>query len=121
MLAPSQALRQSSKSVAALLLVTAVLITLVGFGSALSEVVGRWIRQDEYSHGFLIPAISAWLIWSRRDILTASIGPPVWLGPPLITLSIFMHIIGELSALFILSQVGFVIALLGIALSVGGY
>ena len=78
-------------------------------------------RQDEYSHGFLIPLISAWLLWSRRDALAASVGRPTWIGPALIALSIFMHIVGELSALYILSQVGFVIALLGIVLSIGGY
>ena len=121
MLAPSQTLGRSSTTVVGLLLVTAVLIALVGFGSGLSEVVVRWIRQDEYSHGFLIPLISAWLLWSRRDVLTASIGQPTWMGPALVALSIFMHIVGELSALFILSQVGFVVALVGIVLSAGGY
>ena len=121
MLAPSQTLGRSSTSVVGLLVVAAVLIALVGFGHGLSEVVARWIRQDEYSHGFLIPVISAWLLWSRRDVLTASIGQPAWIGPALVALSIFMHIVGELSALFILSQVGFVVALLGIVLSAGGY
>ena len=121
MLAPSQALMRNRSALGGLLLVTGVLIALVGFGPALSEVVGRWIRQDEYSHGFLIPVISAWLLWSRRDALAASIGRPSWIGPALIVLSTITHIVGELSALFILSQVGFVVALLGIVLSVGGY
>jgi len=103
------------------LFVTAVLIALVGFGHALSEVITRWIKQDEYSHGFLIPVISAWLLWSRRDILATSISRPTWIGPALVALSILMHIVGELSALFILSQVGFVVSLVGIALSSGGY
>ena len=121
MLAPSQTLGRRSTTIVGLLLVTAVLAALVGFGNGLSEVVVRWIRQDEYSHGFLIPVISAWLLWSRRDVLAASIGEPAWMGPALVALSIFMHIVGELSALFILSQIGFVVALLGIVLSTGGY
>ena len=121
MLAPSQTLQRSSPTLFGLLLGTAVLIALVGFGTGLSEVVGRWIQQDEYSHGFLIPLISAWLLWSRRDVLVASIGPPTWGGPALVALSILMQVVGELSALYILSQVGFVVALLGIALSTGGY
>ena len=32
-----------------------------------------------------------------------------------------MHITGELSAIFILSQIGFVVALIGIVLGTGGY
>src|SRR5215470_9285682 len=117
MLAPTQTLRRGSTTVTGLLLVAAALIAILGFRSGLSEVVARWIRQDEYSHGFLIPLISAWLLWSRRDNLAASFGKPVWLGPVIVALSIFMQVVGELSALFILSQVGFVVALLGIALS----
>ena len=32
-----------------------------------------------------------------------------------------MHVVGELSAIFILSQVAFVLALIGLALGLGGY
>src|SRR5262249_11094407 len=62
-----------------------------------------------------------WLLWTRRDALIASIGRPVWTGPALILLAMLAHLIGELSAIFILSQVGFVLVLVGIALSIGGY
>src|SRR5262245_11969179 len=120
MLAPSQTLGRSSTTLVNLLLVMAVLIALVGFGNRLSEVVVRWIRQEEYSHGFLIPVISVWLLWTRRGAINAEICQPTWVGPVLIALCVFMHIVGELSALFILSQVGFIIALLGIAMSAGG-
>src|SRR5262245_58401329 len=100
MLAPSQTVLQRTRTTAtSVLIVAVVLVALIGFGNALSEVITRWIRQDEYSHGFLIPVISAWLLWSRRDILAASIGQPTWIGPALVGLSILMHILGELSAL----------------------
>ena len=97
------------------------LIALVGFGGALSELVSRWIRQEEYSHGFLIPIVAACLLWTRRDALRASIGRPVWAGPVMILFAMVMHVIGELSAIFILSQVGFVLALMGLVLGLGGY
>jgi len=103
------------------LVLIALLVTLLGFGRPLLELVRRWTVQEEYSHGFFIPAISAWLLWSRREAIAASLGQPSWLGLLLIGLAAGMHIVGELSALYILSQVGFVIALFGIALAVGGY
>ena len=105
----------------AVLVFAAVLLSALAFSESLLELVNRWIGQEEYSHGFLIPVIVAWLLWARRDALVASIGRPSWLGPALILLAAVMHILGKLSALFILSQVGFVVALLGIALGVGGY
>ena len=98
-----------------------LLIAAATFSEALLELVRRWTKQEEYSHGFLIPVIVAWLIWARRNALVASIGQPSWIGPALILLAAAMHIVGKLSALFVLSQLAFVVTLIGITLGVGGY
>ena len=99
----------------------AVLACLIAFHGALLELVRRWSKQEEYSHGFLIPVVTAWLLWTRRDALRTSIGRPSWAGLVLIALAMLINLIGQLSAIFILSQVGFVVALAGIVLAVGGY
>ncbi len=98
-----------------------VLIAIAGFGEALSELVTRWYRQEEYSHGFLVPLIAAWLLWMRRDAAFASMGRPAWSGVILILIAAALHITGEISAIFLLSQIGFIVALLGIALGIGGW
>jgi len=108
-------------SLTALLAIAAVLASAATFSAALLELVHRWNSQEEYSHGFLIPIISAWLLWARRDALRVSIGPPSVTGVALVVLAIVMGIVGELSAIWILSQVGFVLALMGIVLTIGGY
>jgi len=105
----------------ALLAIAAVLVSLAGFSRALLELVHRWGGQEEYSHGYLIPVVSALLLWTRRDALRESVGRPSFAGLALILLAIAMHITGELSAIWILSQVGFVLALMGIVLAIGGY
>ena len=104
------------------LIIAAVCVTiaLISFRSPLLRLVHRWTVQEEYSHGFLIPVISLWLVWARRTALAQSFGRPSWLGLALILIAAAMHIVGELSALFILSQVGFIVALMGIVLSIGG-
>jgi exosortase D (VPLPA-CTERM-specific) len=112
---------QTSAIYTSLLVSIAVLVGLVAFSEPLLELVRRWSTQEEYSHGFLIPVIVAWLLWTRRDALLASIGRPSWTGPVLILLAAVMHIIGKLSALYMLSQVGFIVALIGITLGLGGY
>jgi exosortase D (VPLPA-CTERM-specific) len=117
----SNGVPQTSAVRAALIALVAVLVGLAGFSGALLELGSRWIRQEEYSHGFLIPIVAAWLLWTRRDALRASIGRPAWTGPVIMLLAAAMHIIGELSAMFIFSQVGFVLALFGLALGIGGY
>ena len=97
-----------------------VLIAIAGFNGALLELVHHWADREEYSHGFLIPFVAAWMLWVRRGALSASIGPPAWTGPVLIALATVTHIIGELSAISILSQVSFVLALMGLVLGLGG-
>ena len=97
------------------------LVALIAFNQSLLELLRRWNVQEEYSHGYLIPFISAWLLWTRRNALLASIGRPSWIGPALILLAGIMHVIGKLSALYVLSQLGFIIALLGVTLGLGGY
>src|SRR5262245_42733102 len=98
-----------------------VLIGRAAFSDALCELVTRWSRQEEYSHGFLIPIVVAWMLWARRDALLTSVGRPSWIGPLLVLLATIMLIVGELSAFFLLSQLGFIVALFGIALGIGGY
>lgn len=98
-----------------------VALTIAAFSGALSELVRRWINEDEYSHGFFIPLIAGWLLWTRRDQFALSLGRPSWLGAAFIMLAFAMHVVGELSALFILSHVGFIIALAGVVLAGGGF
>ena len=99
----------------------AALLATADFSKALLELVRRWSEQEEYSHGFLIPIVTIWLLWTRRAELRESLGQPSWLGPILILIAFFMNALGQLGALFILPQIGFVIALAGLVLALGGY
>jgi exosortase D (VPLPA-CTERM-specific) len=115
------ALREASEIQTAIFLVLALLVAILAFSGPLAELFRRWTQQEEYTYGFLVPVVAAWLLWSRRNALRASIGQPSWFGFALILLALVMHLTGELSAIFIFSQTGFVIALYGIMLAVGGY
>jgi exosortase D (VPLPA-CTERM-specific) len=114
-------LAQTSVIYSCLLACVSVLICLAVFSESLLELVRRWTAQEEYSHGFLIPVIVAWLLWTRRDTILASIGRPSWTGPVFILVAAVMQIVGKLSALYMLSQLGFIVALIGITLGLGGY
>ncbi len=94
---------------------------VLSYNGPVLEAVRRWIAQDEYSHGFLIPAISGWLLWTRRQALLESLGKPSWTGLLLGVLAGGLHIVGELSALFILSQFAMILALFGVSLCIGGF
>lgn len=104
-----------------LVVAASLLVLFAGFTKSLLELVRRWTVEEEYSHGFLILPIAAWLLWSRRQAIVASLGRPSWIGPALILLAAAMHVVGELSALYILSQGAFILSLFGIALGLGGF
>jgi exosortase D (VPLPA-CTERM-specific) len=105
----------------AIFIAVAIGIALFTFKPALLELVRRWTVQEEYSHGFFVPLISAWFLWSRREALIASIGKPDWLGLAIILLAAAMHLVGELSAFWLMSHLGFIVALMGIVVAAGGF
>jgi exosortase len=51
--------------------VAAGLAGLVGwaFWPSLAAAADRWATDPQYSHGYLVPAFSAYLLWSRRRLL----------------------------------------------------
>lgn len=95
-------------------------IAALAFRGALLDLVRRWTIEDEYSYCFLIPLVTLWLLWTRRDALFASMGRPSWAGPAVILFALFMQLMGALSATMILPQLAFITILQGIVLSVGG-
>ena len=52
---------QNNSVHAAVVVAIALVVALFAFSDALFELVKRWVGQEEYSHGFLIPVVSAWL------------------------------------------------------------
>jgi exosortase D (VPLPA-CTERM-specific) len=99
----------------------AALLAAIAYRGALFELVARWTSDEEYSHGFLIPLVAAWLLWTRRCALLASISRPAWTGPLLVLPAMFMYVIGQLSSIFVLSPLAFIVALFGIVLATGGF
>ena len=59
-----------------------------------------------------------WLLWTRRDSSACAHGSDrAFSGPRSIVLALAFHVVGELGAIWILSQVGFVLDLIGIVLA----
>ena len=103
-----------------LLLLCGVVLTFAAYKGGLAELVRRWIKQEEYGYGFFIPPIAAWLLWRRRSEILALVGNGSWLSIPVMLLAIFLLLTGEYSALFLLIQAGFILALAAMLLAAGG-
>ncbi|MEM6681572.1 MAG: VPLPA-CTERM-specific exosortase XrtD [Pseudomonadota bacterium] len=97
-----------------------IVLALAHYGG-LASLARRWSNQEEYSHGFFIPLLSAWIIWNRRDAVRETLGHGSMFGFVVLAGSVFTLIIGELSALFLLVQVSFITSLAAFALIIGGW
>src|SRR5215469_17929239 len=59
---------------------------------------GVW-HQEEYSHGFLVPFISAFLLWQRRGRI-AQVGiRPSWAGVAIVAVGVAIHLFGMLASI----------------------
>ena len=101
-------------------LVAACVLLIVAYWGGLTELVSRWNSQEEYGHGYFIPLISAWLLWKRKDAIAASIGRGSMSGIGLVLLGVFMLMFGELTAIFVLVQTGFIVSIAGLVVAWGG-
>lgn len=50
------------------------------YWTTLAEIAERWANDPQYSHGFLVPIFSGYLLWSRRDRLAGGELRPAWWG-----------------------------------------
>jgi len=78
------------------LLLVAVLILL--YASVLKLLVYQWYIDPDYSHGFLVPVLSAFLIWQRRDTLRLIPRQPSPWGMVIVAGSMGLLFLGSLGA-----------------------
>jgi exosortase D (VPLPA-CTERM-specific) len=88
---------------------------------ALAVMVRRWETSEEYGYGFMIPVITLFLIWQRKDRLEVLPFTGSWLGLALLAAGVLVTIAGQLSTLYTVSQYGFVIAVIGAAYAALGW
>lgn len=85
------------------LLLVAVLIAL--YASVLKHLVGQWYNDADYSHGFLVPLLTLYLIWQRREKLGRIVRRPSPWGMLVVLLSLGLLFLGSLGAELFLARV----------------
>jgi exosortase D (VPLPA-CTERM-specific) len=98
----------------------AVLALLVVYWEGLSWSVTRW-RKPEYNHAYMIPMVAALLFWQRWDRLLAAYRGGSWAGLLLLGLALFLLLLGELSTVYTLIQIGALLAIWALFLAALGW
>jgi exosortase D (VPLPA-CTERM-specific) len=102
----------------ALLAGVAVLI-YIGFDRAIDFMVGQW-DMDEFSHGWLIPFISGFLIWQRRDALRRLEFRGAWSGVAVVAAGLALGVVGRLTSLFTIQHLALLVVIAGLTLALAG-
>ena len=97
------------------LLVGVAVAALAAFGPGLRFMAASWQAVPEYSHGVMVPLVSAFLVWQQSDVLRSMKLRGAWSGLWLVAAAVAMGVLGELSAVRVISQYGFVVAVFGVA------
>lgn len=108
------------KSVLWGLLGLSVLLLVFIHYDGLSLMVKWWETREEYGHGFLIPFITLFLIWQKKDQLEKIEFKKSWLGVVFVGLGLFLFYTGELSTIYTVIQYAFLVTLFGVVLSLMG-
>jgi exosortase len=101
---------------AAGLVLTAALLWAIA--PTLFDLVHKWQVDSRYSHGYLVPLFSGYLLWARRSL--AARNGPSWWGVPVIALGVALCLVGRYLHFFWLNQVAILPLVAGAVLTVGG-
>lgn len=84
-------------------------------------MVREWAAFPNLSHGFAIPFIAGYLLWSRRHrIAAAPVEPSAW-GLPGVVLGLAMLVVGVHGEEPFLARISLPVTLLGLTLFLGGW
>ncbi|CAG7857754.1 hypothetical protein MCAMS1_02694 [biofilm metagenome] len=98
-----------------------VLLMGIAFWGGIDELIHRWDKQEEYSHGYMLPLLTLYFIWQKKNIIVQSEFSPSWWGLAIILLALIVFVVGEISALYVLTQYALIIVLLGLAMAIMGW
>jgi len=100
-------------------LLVAVFIAL--YGPVMVHLVRQWNSDADYSHGFLVPFLSAYLIWQRRDKLAQVVRCPSNWGLVVVVGSLGLMFLGSLGAELFLTRISIIGTICGLIVYFSGW
>ncbi len=86
----------------------------------LANLVYQWRTDESYSHGFLIPIVSAYLVWERRHRIRRCPHRAFPWGYGVLLLGLALFLLGRAATFGYPTRLSFLIVLVGLVLFVAG-
>lgn len=96
-------------------------ITLWLYWPILVRLVGQWWHDPNFSHGFIVPLFSGYVVWQERKKLARLPLTPSWTGLVVAAIALFILVVGQLGAELFLSRFSLLILLAGIIILFCGW
>ncbi len=94
---------------------------LLTYAPVLVHLASQWWREPDYSHGFLVPLFSAYVLWQRRQELRGVVSRPSWIGMPILCASLGILVGGTLGAELFLQRISLLGVLAGLVVWFWGW
>ncbi len=101
------------------LAVVAAVALGVLFRDGLINMEQFW-QTPEYNHGYIIPLVALYLLWLRSKDIQATALAGSWLGLGILAISLGLLALGELSAVFAITQYAFVLVFWALVYAAAG-
>lgn len=99
----------------------AAVFFIASYHETLVWMYGRYISSESYySHGFLVPFVTAYLIWRKREQLRDEPSGFSWWGLALIAVALLIHVFGTVIYVFSVSGFSIFLLILGMSLFLFG-
>ena len=98
-----------------------IAVALIGlYWPFLGALIQDWGENPDYSHGYFIPFVVAYMVYSRRRQLAETIARPMNSGLIVVLLGLMLLIVGKISSEFFAQRLSFIVVLLGLTAFFGG-
>ena len=102
------------------LFAVAAVAAILPFAHVLGSLYNIWNLKPEYSHGVIIPVLSAFLIWRQRAELRNLPFTGSWTGLGLIALGLVLRFVGAATTMHTFEHYAFLLVLYGLVLALTG-
>src|SRR5579884_2242346 len=86
------------------------------YAPILLHLVKQWWSDPNFSHGFLVPIFSGFVLWQKRAAIASATRKPSLWGLAIIVLALLMLVVGSFGAELFLSRVSLVVLAAGMVI-----